>query len=180
LSYSTSGEWEGSDPAASFFRPLNDLDVDAGNREAIERLALFPTKPFCIIGDVGTGKTTIMGAAARDMPNSWWTSAEEFCDDVKAAIGRKIDPDALEQATAKKTRRLYLDDLGVERPTEFNIVAITTLLKRRFDRGLPTWITTNLTGEEIAERYSARIADRIFGACRVLKLDGKSRRERPE
>jgi DNA replication protein DnaC len=118
-----------------------------------------------------------MVAASAHAKNSWWTSTEDFCNDCKAAIWKKIDPDAGDQAA--KVPKLFLDDLGTERNTDHNIAVIIGLLRARFDRRLPTWITTNLTMDEIAERYTLRIADRIRGGCKIFELGGPSRRRQP-
>ena len=62
-------------------------------------------------------------------------------------------------------RMLAIDDLGTE-PLEIidygNVYYPTTdMLTMRYDRQLFTIITTNLTPQEIREKYGDRIADRL-------------------
>jgi len=71
---------------------------------------------------------------------------------------------------------LILDDLGVEKTSEWVLQTLYTILDRRYREELRTVITSNLSIAEIQEKLDDRIASRIVGMCRVCILKGKDRR----
>jgi DNA replication protein DnaC len=151
-----------------------------------------------LVGTVGAGKTTIMRAiegalAMQHSPTrlhdrhhwlnepNWWTTADEFCEDVKRgwAYAKSFSDwsDAYSaDGIAGSVQRLFLDDLGVERPTEANLDAIIALLSQRHRSRLPTWITMNLSVAEFTSRYGERIASRLGELCSFAEIDGGDRR----
>ena len=58
---------------------------------------------------------------------------------------------------------LIIDDLGTEMPGQFVTAALYALLNQRLLAGKPMVITTNLTVDEMAQRYSPQIASRMQG-----------------
>ena len=152
-------------------------------------------RPLILTGTVGTGKTTLMAEVdfwtearnsrreldARRFPKipsppafryNLWTAAAEYCEDVKAGFGnaRSCERDAL------GARRLFLDDLGVERDTPQNADALITLIAGRHVRELPTWLTTNLSLDELRARYTERVFSRLFEKALLVELSGSDRR----
>ena len=79
----------------------------------------------------------------------------------------------------KKT--VCIDDLGAERTAsrygERDEIMRLVIERRASKRDVRTHVTTNLTGEQIRERYGDRILDRLMGMCKVFKMVGASRRE---
>ena len=71
---------------------------------------------------------------------------------------------------------LVLDDLGVEKPSEWVLQTLYIILDRRYRENLRTIITSNLGIEEIEEKLDDRIASRIAGMCKVRILRGRDRR----
>ena len=71
---------------------------------------------------------------------------------------------------------LMLDDIGSE-PLMKNVTieALFTLINERQIRGLCTILSSNLTTEELRERYTERIASRLSDSrnCMVMTLKGK-------
>lgn len=69
---------------------------------------------------------------------------------------------------------LIIDDLGVERSSEFALEQLFQIIDERYRRNLPLIVTTNLDLKELAEpldfRY-ARIYDRILERCVPLKIN---------
>lgn len=67
---------------------------------------------------------------------------------------------------------LAVDDMGTE-PTRVSdygneFLPLVELISRRYDKQLPTIITSNLGGDAIAERYGERIADRLREMCETI------------
>lgn len=71
---------------------------------------------------------------------------------------------------------LVLDDLGVEKTTEWALQTLYIILNNRYSNFMQTIITSNLSIEEIGEKLGDRIASRIAGMCKIVKLTGKDRR----
>lgn len=71
---------------------------------------------------------------------------------------------------------LYLDDIGAEQATDWARQAIYLLLDERYAEERRTIISGNLDLDDLARRLDDRVASRIAGMCRVLKLDGRDRR----
>jgi len=73
---------------------------------------------------------------------------------------------------------LCLDDFGTSKPTEWNIEILYQIINGRYNNQnrLGTYIASNLRLSEIAKRFDDRIASRIAGMCKTIKLTGKDRR----
>jgi DNA replication protein DnaC len=78
-------------------------------------------------------------------------------------------------------KEVCIDDLGAERPSikygDRDEIMRLVIERRVRERKGRTHVTTNLTGEQIRERYGDRILDRLMGMCKVFKMVGQSRRE---
>lgn len=84
-----------------------------------------------------------------------------------------------EESVVEKYSRcpvLVLDDLGVEKTTEWALQTLYIILNNRYSNFMQTIITSNLSIEEIGEKLGDRIASRIAGMCKIVKLTGKDRR----
>ena len=71
---------------------------------------------------------------------------------------------------------LVLDDIGIEKTSDWALQTLYIILNNRYSNQLQTIITSNLTIEEIGEKLGDRIASRIAGMCKIVKLTGKDRR----
>jgi DNA replication protein DnaC len=76
---------------------------------------------------------------------------------------------------------LLLDDLGVERPTEFSLKNLAQIIDYRYRNCLPLVVTSNFTLEELIQRsqndlYGERIVWRLSECCsNMLELKGNLR-----
>lgn len=71
---------------------------------------------------------------------------------------------------------LVLDDIGVEKTTDWALQTLYIILNNRYSNYMQTIITSNLTLEEVKEKLGERIASRIAGMCKIIQLKGKDRR----
>jgi DNA replication protein DnaC len=92
--------------------------------------------------------------------------------------GIETEKDIVECFT--KTPFLVLDDLGVEKSSEFSTLMIYLIINRRCTSGKTTIITSNLSLSEIQERLSERISSRIKGMCREITVTGNDKRYKTE
>jgi len=73
---------------------------------------------------------------------------------------------------------LVLDELGLAKPKEWNVLTIDAIIDQRYLNQLRTRtvITSNLTIDEIGAKYDDRIASRIAGMCEIVEMKGPDRR----
>lgn len=69
---------------------------------------------------------------------------------------------------------LIIDDLGVEQKTEWSVTRIYNIIDSRYRNGLPTIITTNLSLNELEEKYGKRTYDRLIEMCTPILNDSSS------
>lgn len=72
---------------------------------------------------------------------------------------------------------LILDDLGMEFATPFTNSALYTVINTRICRNLPTIISTNLSPDELRDKYHESIVSRIVGTFETLEFLGKDIRQ---
>ena len=75
---------------------------------------------------------------------------------------------------------LIIDDLGVERNSEYALENIFSVIDWRYQSGKPLIITTNIPLVQLKQETKIekkRIYDRILERCIPVKIDGVSRRE---
>ncbi len=72
---------------------------------------------------------------------------------------------------------LILDDLGAEFQSAYTVSAIYNILNSRICRGIPTIISSNLSINEIKDRYPESIASRIIGNFTTVEFIGDDVRQ---
>lgn len=64
---------------------------------------------------------------------------------------------------------LVLDDLGAEKPTEWKIDRLYTIVNRRYEQNLPILVTTNKRDtEELKGHVGERIISRLYEMCQII------------
>ena len=71
---------------------------------------------------------------------------------------------------------LILDDLGVEKPSDWVAETLYVLINRRYEDMRRTIITSNIALPELSMRLDDRIASRIAEMCKVVIMKGEDRR----
>ena len=72
---------------------------------------------------------------------------------------------------------LILDDLGMEFATSFTNSVLYTIINTRICKNLPTVISTNLSPDELRDKYHESIVSRIVGTFETLEFLGKDVRQ---
>ncbi len=113
-----------------------------------------------LFGNVGAGKTTLMEAtiAATSPPKIWH---QEFATE----FALKVTMDLEEILKVSNFPLLALDDIGIE-PTNVQnygnvFMPVANVLEARYRNRKKTIITTNLSFEEIGEKYGNRVKSRL-------------------
>ena len=132
-----------------------------------------------LYGDVGCGKTFLAGCIANALIEQDYSvlmaSLPGLIAEVNADFGenRKEIMDRIERC-----RLLILDDVGVERSTEYSIEQSYEIINARYKSGKPLVITTNLTPQDLTAPAldRRRMYDRLIEMCVPVLVKGRSRR----
>jgi DNA replication protein DnaC len=156
----------------------------------IEKVAKWLTGEYkfglMVYGGVGNGKTTLLRSinsliSAINIEDYWSrkiTIRNATAIDI-FNIARSNDMERYERF--KDSDFLFIDDLGVEPTTAKvwgnEISPITDILYYRYDHQLFTVVTSNLSDNDLKERYGVRIADRMNEMFECIHFSGESYRK---
>lgn len=132
-------------------------------------------------GKTGLGKTHLSLAIANEVIDRgydvYYGSVQSIMDKLEAEhFGRLPREDSIKEDILN-CDLLIIDDLGTEFSTQFTNAELYNILNSRILASLPTIISTNLSIEEVAERYSQRVASRIIGSTMAIYFCGKDIRQ---
>lgn len=148
---------------------------------------------FILCGDCGNGKTTMMHAVADATEllqddygafTQYEPGYGTYKDDVYFTFADAMDCAYAERdgvfATAAKPI-LVIEDMGQE-PLEVQSYGniynpVIDILEKRYERSLPTFITTNLDPQQLGKRYGKRIQDRLREMMFTIPFDNPSYRK---
>ena len=170
-------------------KSMNDYKMNELNEKAV-KLAKYVTENVegaYFYGANGTGKTLLASLIAISKMNCGeqvlFISMPELMSELRNSM--KSGEDVVKLDIAKVADCLILDDLGSERMTEWVGAQMFHILDYRLNQKLQTIITSNYSPTEIAKRIAGndhddvqgrRIMSRIYGLCKVAKIDGKDGR----
>lgn len=123
-------------------------------------------KPFLVmLGGCGTGKTYLCAAILNYYHEHdreiFYTTHRRFIEEIHRGIENGKTQHSVVNKMAEK-ECLILDDLGASQCTEWQQEMILELIDQRYSNARKTFITTNLTREEIKQRLGFRTESRIF------------------
>lgn len=130
-------------------------------------------------GEVGTGKTYFAACIANALV--------ENCVSVKMTNFSTILNDLFYENDKNQYinrlnnhNLLIIDDLGIERDTEYALEQVYNIIDARYKSNKPLIITTNLSITEIknpVDTAHKRIYDRVLEMCVPVKFDGENFRQ---
>ena len=130
-----------------------------------------------LFGGTGLGKTFLSACIATQVAMQGFSVAYESAGNLFAKLEKdRFTPD---EQTARQVQELkdcdllIIDDLGTELPGSFVTAALYGLVNDRMLQNKSMVISTNLTAEEIAQRYNPQIASRLQGAFQMLPFVGE-------
>ena len=147
-----------------------------------------------VSGEPGTGKTHVAAATLAlaiveyGQRGRYTKLARMLMEISDAPLGERV----ITFEKYSKAKRLVIDEVGAEKASSFTISMLSQVLDERYDAKRPTIITSNLTLDELGDKWSPsdeviaaqRIVDRIYemtggksGEGRI-RFDGKSWRKR--
>lgn len=136
-----------------------------------------------LFGQVGVGKTYAMAALLRHYVYEGFKCVrinfDDFCVQVRSTMGaasKQTEYELIEPLT--QIDKLFIDDLGLRSGQETNFVYVTlfSILNKRQERMLPTFITTNKSIEQLGQSFDSRIVSRLQTAL-IIEMSGQDRRQ---
>ena len=134
-----------------------------------ERFARLEGPPLLfLLGETGTGKSHLLEAIARHVlaTTGWhvrYDSTVRFLDRLRNSYtdqSRESLDGMLDWYQQRKV--VLLDDLGLEKPTEWAVERLTEFVDERMVMGLLLAITSNLSADEMEARLGPRLASRLY------------------
>lgn len=157
-------------------------------------------KGLALVGAAGTHKTTLACLTALDLSRIGfavrYTRLDGYVEDLKSRIDLErllaVEDEkaqALADLAASRQREwelrhgaylVVLDDVGKEYrgASGFAAAKFESLLRQRYDDGLPTILTSNVAMEDWAAEYSPALRSFIHEACTVIVFAGFDARGR--
>ena len=134
-----------------------------------------------LFGDVGTGKSFLAGCIANALLDQDIPVLMTNFPTILARLSGTFGADRADfLASLGDYDLLIIDDLGVERGTEYALEQVFSIIDSRYRSGKPLIVTTNLKLDELKhppDLAHARIYDRILERCAPILFAGKNFRE---
>ena len=132
-------------------------------------------------GDVGTGKSFVAACIANALLEQGIPVLMTNFSKILNQMGAMYSEERFRYiASFSNYSLLILDDLGIERSTEYALEQVYAVIDERYKSGLPVIITTNLKIAEIRNPQDvayARIYSRILEMCTPVRISGEDRRK---
>lgn len=137
-------------------------------------------KGLLLYGDVGTGKTFFAACIVNALINKGYpclmTNFSRLTNQIAGMWeGKQEYIDSLNMFSL-----VAIDDLGVERDTEYMNENVTTIIDSLYRAKVPMIITSNYTPKQLTESCEIRkkrVYDRMLERCHPVKVNGSSRRK---
>lgn len=130
------------------------------------------------IGGTGLGKTHLSTSIAVEVVKVGYSVIYESAQNVFNAFEYDKFKNAFGQEESKsnkfrKVPLLILDDLGTEFSTQFTNACLYQIVNERMVNGLSTIISTNLSVQELIEKYDQRLISRLLGTYTLVQFEGE-------
>lgn len=169
------------------YNQKNFSNFSPGNQSQEKALAI--SKRFAeetggwlfLYGPAGVGKTHLVVAILQKiwprMPIFY--PVPELLLHLRSCLREQTEEEAI--LPFKNAPVLILDDMGVEKITDWVRQAFYVILAHRDREELPTIFTSNLSLDELEERIGDdRITSRIAGSAKIVKMEGADYRLKKE
>lgn len=131
-------------------------------------------------GNVGSGKTYTAVAIAkaimeREIAETMYFSFTDLMSRVRSSYHDDDNTEDLLERV-RTCELLVIDDLGLEKATEWVAEQLYLIVNSRYEAMLPMIITSNQSPEDLAAMHNAQISSRILEMCQTVKFSGADRR----
>ncbi|GIH23020.1 hypothetical protein Aph01nite_13300 [Acrocarpospora phusangensis] len=150
-----------------------------------------------ICGNVGTGKTHTAytalaawclatgtapthggisnnyGETTRYRPTVVFIRATTLFDELRPGN----QPNRQLLVDCQRAALLVIDDIGVEKPSEFTAEKLYEIVDERYAQARPLIVTSNLPPRSLADQVGERVASRFAESCLIVPMTGADRRK---
>ncbi len=141
-------------------------------------------KGLILAGDNGVGKTHLACSIANKLIENGTPVIYGTLINLLAELRNSYDTD--NNISEMEIIKLYenvdlliIDDLGKEKPSEWGLEKLFTIINSRYENNLPAIITTNYNQNSLVERLSLNgeietaksIISRLYEMCYLVKID---------
>ena len=168
----------------------NNKKVYQSLKEYSEKLAnSVERKGLILVGNNGVGKTHLACSIANELikngiPIIYGTLINLL---VELKNSYDVDNNISEMEIIKlyeKVDLLIIDDLGKEKPSEWGLEKLFTIINSRYENNLPVIITTNYDQNSLINRLSINgeietaksIISRLYEMCYLVKIEDRDHR----
>jgi DNA replication protein DnaC len=128
-------------------------------------------------GETGAGKTHLLAAIGRVVyykhgVKPYRIHMLNLLRVIRKAYNSRLysEQEILERFCSEKY--LIIDDIGMEKITEWSLQMIGLIVNTRYENKLATSYASNLKPEELAAKTNARITSRITDSCLIVSFEG--------
>ena len=171
-------------------RLFETFEVTEENRKAYERCRQYAetfkpkSESLILVGECGTGKTHLAVAILQRVVQKGifgvFVTVPELINSIKKNFDSKTKN--YEVIDLVKTADfLVLDDLGAEKeekPGSWVSEQLFIIMNARYEKALPTVITSNFTLDELEKRIGERVTSRMAETFRGVRMGGRDYRKR--
>jgi len=176
----------------SFDRPpVTEIDRHAVNdiRKWVENMDenLEKGLGLWLMGDTGTGKTTLAMLLSKEVLKRGYTVAIYSMPKLLARIRATYSAEAGEESYDEFMERLcevdllHIDDLGAEKQSEWVLEQLYVLVNERYERRKSIVLTTNLMQPELEDQIGSRTVSRLLEICsgqEIIHMRGEDARQK--
>jgi DNA replication protein DnaC len=137
-----------------------------------------------LMGDVGTGKTTLAMIVSKAAVEAGHTVAIYSLPRLLARIRRTYDAETGEDSYLEFFERLtsvdllHIDDLGAQKSSDWVLEQLYAIVDERYESERSMVVTSNLGYDELSEQIGPRVVSRLTEMCQELPLYGEDLRDR--
>jgi DNA replication protein DnaC len=131
-----------------------------------------------IWGPVGVGKSHLAVSLGKKLIREklvdlQFISAVNLLAEIKATFGKDYG-EGVELVIRRFSSKpvLILDELGVEKETDWVRETFYAMIDNRYTAMLPTIVTSNLEPGELAEKIGDRLVSRLMEGAKVIEIGG--------
>ena len=137
-------------------------------------------KGLLLYGDVGTGKTFYAACIVNALIDKGYPCLMTNFSRLTNQIAGMWDGKQEYIDSLRMFSLVAIDDLGVERDTEYMNENVTTIIDSLYRAKVPMIITSNYTPKQLTDAVEIRkkrVYDRMLERCHPVKVNGASRRK---
>ena len=171
---------------------FENFEVNENNKKAYQNLEEYTqnlvngieTKGVILIGNNGVGKTHLACSIANELLKNGipiiYGTLINLLAEIRNSYNEENEINEMDIIKLyKNINLLIVDDLGKEKPSEWGLEKLFTIINSRYENNLPVIITTNYSPNALIDRLNLggetetakSIISRLYEMCYLVKID---------